>query len=292
MLLLLVLGISTSLAARAVPKKGKKVDHRKLASAPQAAASGASSAAGWFERVSETQSAQPHWITPLVTVTPRLEQEYRFDFSRQVHADGSATQVYGGGKGLELIPSSRLELVLGVPAYTAAQRSGQPSGFGDTPFLLKYRLLAANERQGNYILTFFCGVSVPTAPAHLGTGYTILTPTLAFGKGLGPFDVQTTLGVGRPTGALHQLGAPVTSNTAFQYRLLKKLWPELEVNSTFWPNGENAGKKQIFLTPGLVLGRLPLVRRLGLTFGAGVQIAVTQFRTYNHNWIFSLRLPF
>src|SRR5690349_18005915 len=26
---------------------------------------------GWFQRVSHTQSEQPHWITPLVTVTPR-----------------------------------------------------------------------------------------------------------------------------------------------------------------------------------------------------------------------------
>src|SRR5437868_1884320 len=33
----------------------------------------------WFQRVSKTQAEQPHWITPLVTVTPRLEEEYRFD---------------------------------------------------------------------------------------------------------------------------------------------------------------------------------------------------------------------
>ena len=33
----------------------------------------------WFARVSKTQAEQPHWITPLVTVTPRLEQELRYD---------------------------------------------------------------------------------------------------------------------------------------------------------------------------------------------------------------------
>ena len=27
----------------------------------------------WFARVSKTQAEQPHWITPVATVTPRLE---------------------------------------------------------------------------------------------------------------------------------------------------------------------------------------------------------------------------
>ena len=34
----------------------------------------------WLDMVSATQAAQPSWMTPLVTVTPRLEQEFRFDF--------------------------------------------------------------------------------------------------------------------------------------------------------------------------------------------------------------------
>jgi len=91
---------------------------------------------------------------------------------------------------------------------------------------------------------------------------------------------------------LCMLAERTSFNTAFQYRVLKKLWPELEVNSTWWPNGERDGKKQIFMTPGIVIGRLPIWKRLGLTVGTGVQIAVTQFRTYDHNWILSIRLPF
>ena len=34
----------------------------------------------WINMVSASQDAQPHWMTPLVTVTPRLEQELRWDF--------------------------------------------------------------------------------------------------------------------------------------------------------------------------------------------------------------------
>ncbi|MGH9782363.1 MAG: hypothetical protein ACRD33_11165, partial [Candidatus Acidiferrales bacterium] len=34
---------------------------------------------GWLARASATQAEQPHWITLLATVTPRLEQEIRYD---------------------------------------------------------------------------------------------------------------------------------------------------------------------------------------------------------------------
>jgi hypothetical protein len=32
--------------------------------------------------------------------------------------------------------------------------------------------------------------------------------------------------------------------------------------------------------------------RLGLTFGAGEQISVTHFNTYNHETILTMRIPF
>ncbi len=247
---------------------------------------------GWFDRVTRTQGEQPHWITPLVTVTPRLEEEVRFDINHQRQPNGSTTNSFGGGKGLELIPAEHMEIILGVPAYLEHAPAGGHNGISDTSFLLKYRVLSANEQKGNYILTFFFGATAPTALKGNGTSHATFTPTVAFGKGLGQFDVQTTLGVAVPSGARDQLGTPVLHNVAFQYRAFKKLWPEMEVNSTWWPNGLRAGKKQVFLTPGLVVGRLPLWRRMGLTVGAGMQIAVTEYHTYNHGLILSFRLPF
>jgi len=32
--------------------------------------------ANWFERSDRAKTEQPHWITPLATTTPRLEQEF------------------------------------------------------------------------------------------------------------------------------------------------------------------------------------------------------------------------
>ena len=43
----------------------------------------------WMNMVSASQAAQPHWMTPLVTVTPRLEQELRWDFYDQQNGSGT-----------------------------------------------------------------------------------------------------------------------------------------------------------------------------------------------------------
>jgi hypothetical protein len=257
-----------------------------------AEAKGQATGEGWFERVDRTQAEQPHWITPLVTVTPRLEEEYRFDFFRQEMPGGARTENVDGGKGLELIPARRVEIILGVPPYLARSPASNTNGWGDTNFLLKYRLLASNEKAHNGILTLFMGASAPTASNNNGVGHWFFTPTLAAGKGWRDFDAQTTFGATLPGGAVDRLGTPLAWNTAVQYRVLRKLWPELEVNSTFWPNGARSGKKQVFVTPGLVAGRFHIRGRAGLTFGAGMQIATTRFHTYNHNLILTVRLPF
>jgi hypothetical protein len=246
---------------------------------------------GWFDRVTRTQAAQPHWITPMFTVTPRLEEEFRFDILRQSVSGGNTTANYGGGKGLELIPTEHTEIIFNLPPYLSHTSSAH-DGFGDVSFLFKYRILAGNEEHGNYILMAFLGASVPTGTYKNGAPHAVITPTIAAGKGYKQFDVQSTFGVGVPVDDADTVGTPLTWNTAFQYHVLRKLWPEVETNATFWTNGTNAGKKQVFLSPGLVVGRIHLWRRLGLAVGGGVQIAATQYHQYNHNWSLSVRFPF
>jgi Putative MetA-pathway of phenol degradation len=248
----------------------------------------------WFERVSKTQAEQPHWITPVATVTPRLEQELRYDQSWEDLPGGDTLKSFGGGKGLEVIPAERVELILGIPAWQSEDTSPGKQGWADDSFLLKYRLLSANEEAGNYILSAFLGLTVPTGSADFTTHHYVVTPAIALGKGWGNFDCQGTLGVsvpdngGAPTGA----GTPLALNTALQYRVMRNLWPEVEVNYTHWPNGKHDGLDQAFITPGLVIGKIPIAGRLGLTVGAGYQIAVTDHPLYRHNFILSVRLPF
>lgn len=268
-----------------------------LLNAPASTADASNSGDGfvdrWFDMVTATQAAQPHWITPVATTTPRLEQEFRYDIDWQTSNEHITSENYGGGKGLELIPQRRLELILTAPpAYISHNDPAKRDGFGDWSFLVKYRILASNEEHGNYIFTAFLGVSFPTGQYKNGATNSIVTPTLAYGKGFGNFDVQGTFGVSLPTGNEAVIGRTYPWNNAFQYRVYRKLWPEVEVNYTHFQDGANNGKTQVFLTPGLVLGKFQLWRRLGLTFGGGFQIAATHFHTSNHNGILTVRFPF
>ncbi len=245
----------------------------------------------WQHRASEAQADQPNWVTPLATTTSRLEQEIRFDLMWRTLEDGTRLANYGGGKGLELIPSRRTEIIIGVPAYLAHSGPGH-DGFSDMSFLMKYRLSSANEEHGSYIVSIFLGGTVPTGSYSNGAENAVVTLSVAAGKGWRKFDVQSTFGVGIPTADAAVFGHPIAWNTAFHYRVHKRIWPEVEVNSTFWSDGTNDGKKEVFLTPGIVFGRFPIRNRLGFTAGTGMQIAATAFHRYDHNWIVSLRMPF
>jgi hypothetical protein len=246
----------------------------------------------WFARVDKTQGEQPHWVTPLATTTPRLEEEYRYDQLWQTNAKGVTTDNYDGGKGLELIPFEKVEVIFNAPPYLAHNDPKVGNGFGDVAFLVKYRLLSANEEHGNYILTAFLGWSLPTGDHKNGALDAVITPTIAYGKGFGNFAVQGTFGVGLPTADTNLLGRNYAWNNTFQYRVFRKFWPEVELNSTFFQDGKNDGQKQNFVTPGLVMGRFRLWGRAGFTVGGGYQIATTHFHTNNHNAILSMRFPF
>lgn len=245
----------------------------------------------WFQRSSRAESEQPHWAAPMFTVTPRLVQQFRYDMGWQLNS-GFTNANYGSGKGLELVPLDRVELYVSTPPYLTHTRPGVNDGIGDMTFLFKYRAAAGNPENGNYVVTAMLAASVPTGTYTNGAREALLTPTLALGKGWGNFDLQGTAGVTVPTGDMNVLGSPVVLNATAQYHLSKYLWPEVEVNSTMWANGKNDGKKQVFLSPGLVVGKVHLWKRLGFAVGGGVQIAATQFHAYEHNWVTSVRFPF
>jgi hypothetical protein len=245
----------------------------------------------WFDRSDRAKAEQPHWITPLATTTPRLEQELRYDVVWQQPPGRGWFENLGNGKGLELIPADRVEVIVGIPPYFVRHGDG-PSGFGDFRATVKYRLAAAPEERGNYIVTAFLDVALPSGSSGNGQPHTVITPTLAYGRGWHAWDVQGTFGAALPTRDEPAIGRTYAWNNALQYRALRRLWPEVEVNASVFEDGRNGGRHQVLLTPGLVVGRLPLNGRMGLTLGAGVQFAVSTFRTSDHNLIVSARLPF
>ena len=254
-------------------------------------------------RVSATQAEQPHWVTPLVTVTPRLEQELRTDFLHQYNSKGFVIWNYDNSKGLEFIPARRIEILINVPPWFN-RSNGEADGWGDLSFNSKFRIFARNEEHGNAIITAFFAASVPTGENGNGSCCAIVTPTLAVGKGFGRLDLVSTAGGSLPITNSKGLGHTITWNNTIQYRLAstglgRYVWPEWEFNSSFYKGGPDDGKAATFGTPGIIFGRVPLTRtadgkpgRLGLTFGAGEQIALTHFHTYNHSTVLTLRMPF
>jgi hypothetical protein len=245
----------------------------------------------WTERVDEARASQPHYVAPLVTTHVVLVEQYRYDVSRQRDASGTVSSNFGASRGLELIPTTRLEIGISPPPYIT-HRSNAPDGFGDVFFQVKFRALSAPEGKGDYFVGLFFGGSLPTGSAPNGAEHAILFPTLAAAKGIGPMDIQTTLGAGLPTSGSDLLGRTLVSNTAVNLRVRGIVWPMVELNATSWSDGILDGKKEVFVTPGIVVGSFPLPERVHIGFGAGVQIAVSQFRRYNHRWIASVRVPF
>jgi hypothetical protein len=245
----------------------------------------------WQARVNATQAEQPHWMTPIATVTPRLEQEFRFDTIHQQTRTGNVANL-DGGKGLELIPLRRIELLLNLPPYLLHQNPKSIDGWGDVSFTMKYRFLARNEEHGSAILTAFLGGSIPTGTYKNGSTSAIVTPTMAGGKGWGKFNVQSTLAGTFPVNSVNIVGRSIVSNSAFQYHAIKQLWPEIEINSTSWFGGANDGRKQTFATPGVIFGRFPIHKRVALSAGAGFQIALTHFHGYDHAFLATVRMPF
>jgi hypothetical protein len=246
----------------------------------------------WLDMVTQTQSEQPHWITPLNTTTPRLEQEFRYDLQWQTHNSGVTTDNYGVSKGFEIIPEKNVEVILAVPPYIVNNPDSPQNGFGDWQFLVKYRIAAGNEEHGNYILTAFYQMTLPTGQYQQGNPSPVITPTIAYGKGFKDFDVQGTLGGSLPTGNVATIGRSILWNNTLQYHLFKKLWPETEFNFTHYYEGSHSGHQSLYITPGMVFGRFPIHNRVAFTFGGGIEIAATSFHPTNHIPILSMRIPF
>ncbi len=246
----------------------------------------------WLREVDEARASQPHFVSPIVTTHVMLVQQFRYDMSwQQDPAGGTVTSNYGASHGLEIIPTTRLEVGIFPPSYLVHQ-SNVPDGFGDFSWQVKFRAFSATEGKGDYFVGFFLGGLFPTGAPPNGLGHSVLSPTFAAAKGIGPWDIQSTIGANLPTSGTNLLGRAIVFNTAVDYRIRGKIWPMIEQNSIFWSGGTLDGKKEVFLTPGLVLGGFPLAERLHLSVGGGVQIAATSFHQYNHRWVLSVRFPF
>ncbi len=249
----------------------------------------------WEDRVRDTLAQQPSWPIPVITASSGLLQVARTDFVRQIAPAGTDTWNYGNTKGVSLVPWYRVEFDTLAPPYIQ-HNSLAKDGAGDFSLLLKYRLVAGNAENGDYSVSFSWAGTLPTGSYKNGSLAATVSPTLCAGKGFGRFDVQSTLGAVLPAGDTSKLGRPVVWNAVGQYHISKFFWPEIENNATFYHGGLNDGRVQNFVTPGVMLSKFKLERdprnRLALVVGGGMQIATSQFHTYNHGLVLTARMLF
>ncbi|MFZ0695047.1 MAG: hypothetical protein WAN51_13050 [Alphaproteobacteria bacterium] len=257
----------------------------------------------WEERVQTARATQPEWSSPLVTTTAMLEERVRFDIAFQRTGNGADMTDIDGGKGLDLIVGESTEIQIAAAPYvirTAPSGKGQLSGFNDWPFFrIKERLFSSPQDAGDYVVSAWVQTQAATGISALTNHAFTVLPTLGFGKGFGPFVIQGTFGAVIPTAYEYTLGTQLASNLAFQYHLWQVLWPQMEINWTHYLGGQRGGKDQVFLTPGVVVGRFLLTDRLKFTVGAGYQFAIEPhyqasplLPAYNHEWLVTTRLTF
>lgn len=259
----------------------------------------------WQNRVDAARASQPEWSSPVVTTTAMLEQRFRFDTQYQTAGNGTKTWDVDGGKGLDFIPFADTEFQIGAPPYDvrssdAKHDKGELDGFADWPlFRVKERLASSPESAGDYVVSAWLQLQDAAGIKPLTNNSFTLLPTIGFGKGWGPFDLQGTVGATIPTDHESELGTQLSDNMALQYHLGTFFWPQIESNVTYWTDGQRAHRTQVFLTPGLVVGRFPINDSLKFTVGLGYQVAVTpHYRAspllpaYNRAWILTTRLSF
>jgi hypothetical protein len=259
--------------------------------------------AGWAAQAARARATQPSWSSPLVTTSGLLEQRLRFDVDQQHAGNGDSTTVLDDGKGVDLIVSDSNEVQIAAPPYdirNTPSGKGELSGFADWAFLrVKQRLASAPADAGDYVVTAWLQVQAPTGTEPLASRAWTFLPALAAGRGWGDFDIQATVGGVLPAAHTATLGNQLQTNVAFQYHVAPVFWPQIEVNWTHYDGGQRDGLNQVFLTPGLVIGRFALGNDKFFTFGVGYQFAVSpSYRAspltpaYQHAWLFTSRLNF
>jgi hypothetical protein len=249
----------------------------------------------WERRVNKTVAEQPAWPVPVATPPSGLVQLARFDAVRQITSTHTETWIYGNSKGFDFIPWYKTEVDITLPSYIEHNSSAR-DGAGDWLVLAKYRFLAAGPKHGDYSFSASLNGTVPTGSYKNGASDGSVAPALYGGKGFGRFDAQSSISMTLPTGHTARAGRPIVWNTVAQYMATRLIWPEIEFNSIFYRGGPNDGRTQAFITPGMMISKFKFSReannRMAFIFGGGMQIATSEFHSYNHAIIATGRISF
>ncbi|MDD4933664.1 MAG: hypothetical protein PHO89_09405 [Methylacidiphilaceae bacterium] len=251
----------------------------------------------WREMTVASSKRQPQWVSPLITITPALLSQVRYDVYDQTKSNGNKSWDFGNGKGISFLPLPALEVLIGLPQYLYTPTGEGLTGLRGENFAIKGRILSAPEDQGNYVLSLYLGALSPTGtiPAREPSDHWVWTPMILFGKGWGNFDMMLNLGTQYADGDNRNLATFFLYSLALQYRI-GRISPSVEISSgptitrfLFF------GTPGLFVTPQLLLGPFPAGAGLSFSGGIGYQIALNQvslLEQYANALIVSFRMLF
>ena len=169
-------------------------------------------------------------------------------------------------------------------------------GFGDVGFLYKYRFLSKNEMDGNYMLSAQLSATIPTGSYSNGSLDSSISPTVLAGKGFGKLDVISCLGELCPRRKPTKWADPSRGIRPRSIISPSTCGPSWSQTPPGFLLGRIMARCKISY-PGILFSKFKLrpsdeTSRAGVAFGAAMQIATSQFHTYNHELAFTSRLVF
>lgn len=237
---------------------------------------------------------QPSWMGPLIQSDARLGQGIRISVS-DLSAPGEQIIGYGNNHGVSVIAMRRFQFDFDPPSFFRNHSAAYPDGFGNAGAQVKYRIASGDAEHGNFALTAieFHGFATRAAQNGMLTAYDC--PKIAAGIARGRFDMQSTLGGVLPAGRIAAQGQVIEWNVTGQVHPTAHTWFDIENNYAMNLGGPFDGKAQNFVTPAafyMVRRRQWEPTHTVFVFDGGMQIATSQFHTYNHNLVADLRISF
>ena len=220
---------------------------------------------------------------PVVTRRPVIERELELRVKHEKGRDGRETEMAAAIE-LPLLPRWQIELE--VPVVITDPRDGtSAAGFGDLAIENKFLLWKSVEHRALVAAGF--ELTLPSGSERRGLGGEFaVEPFVSAGIALGPFDLLGNVAYewNLNSHVEGQREQELTANLALGYRVSRWLTPFLELDSVTRTGGaEDEGgprlrdRVQLYLTPGFNVRPLP-----GMTFRAGVQLPLTDARTFDY----------
>jgi hypothetical protein len=119
-------------------------------------------------RNEEGERSQPFMMPPFVTFNVMLARVLRFDLCRQQNSTVDTTYSYGCLRGLEFIPTTRLEFGIFEPDYMV-HSANVPNGFSDFTYSVKFRAFSRRSAKAATSWDSSLVVQLPPAASRMGS---------------------------------------------------------------------------------------------------------------------------